>query len=132
MKRKMVVMVAALLLLASVALPIIEARAAMMDATGGCNISHVGKNVTFSGHTSSTYDEDTIRVTITLQEKRDGTWHGIASKTKTEQDADFVTTTKDYTVSGGHYYRVYASHYAKTGDVVSTSSSWTGSMWIPE
>lgn len=132
MKKKMIVMVAALLLLASIALPILEARAAMMDVTGICSMSRVGKVVTFTGASESTYDEDTIRVTITLQEKRDGTWHGVSSRTKSKQNSDSVSTTKDYTVSGGHYYRVYATHYAKTGDVVSTSSSWTGSIWIPE
>ena len=132
MKRKMIVMVAALPLLVSVVLPVSEARAAMMDATGSCGMTRVGKSVTFSGRTSSGDDEDIIRVTITLQEKRDGIWYGVSSKTVTDENTDLVTASKTYTVSGGHYYRVYATHYAKTGAIVSTSSSNTESVWIPE
>lgn len=132
MKKKLVVTVAVLLLLVSIILPVAEARAAMMNAVGSCSMFRTGKCVTFSGCTTSVDDEDTIRVVITLQEKRDGTWHGVSSKTKTDHNTDYVTTTKDYTVSGGHYYRVHATHYVKTGDVVSTSSSNTASTWIPE
>ena len=132
MKKKMVISMALLLLLAAIVFTVAEARAAMMDATGSCSMTHVGKSVTFSGRTSSTDDEDIIRVTITLQEKRGSTWYGISSKTKTEHDSDFVSTSKTYTVTGGYYYRVYATHYAKTGDVESTANSWTTSVWIPE
>ena len=132
MKKKMVISMAVLLLLTAIVFPMAEARGAMMDATGGCNISHVGKTVTIGGYTSSTDDEDTIRVIISLQEKIDGKWYTLTVKSKTEKNTDFVSVSKDYTVSGGHYYRVYATHYAKTGTVVCTTSSWTGSLWIPQ
>ena len=132
MKKKIIAMAAVLLLLASIALPILEARAAMMDATGSCGMTRSGKNVTFSGFTTSTDDEDIIRVTITLQEKRDGAWYGVSSKTKTEMDSDLASASKNHTVSGGHYYRVYASHYTKTGNIVCRTSSWTEEVWIPE
>lgn len=131
MKRKMILMVVALLWVAFVAWPIAEAKAATRNATGSCSISRVGKCVTFSGRTSSCDNENTIRVTVVLQEYRDGVWYSISSRAKTLQNSDFVSTTKDYTVTGGHYYRVYASHYAKTGDVVSSSTSYTASTWIP-
>lgn len=132
MKRKLIMSVAVLLMLVAIVFPIAEARGSMRNASGSCGMNHVGKSVTFSGHTSSSEDEDVIRVTIILQEKRDGTWYGISSRTKTEQNSDFAGTSKDYTVSGGHYYRVYASHYARTGDVVSSSSSSSEAIWIPE
>ena len=132
MKKRIVITVAALLILVSIILPISETRAAMMDASGYCYISHTGKTVTFSGYTVSTDDEDIIRVTITLQEKRDGTWYGITSRTKTEQNSDLASTTKDYTVSGGHYYRTVANHYYKTGNTSRSFSTHTNSVWIPE
>ena len=132
MKKKMVISMALLLLLAAIVFPVAEARAATMNATGSCGMSRVGKSVTFSGLTSSNDDEDIIRVTITLQEKRDGVWHGVSSKSKTEENTDLVTASKTYTVTGGHFYRVYATHYTKTGTVICTSSSDTEPVWIPE
>ncbi len=132
MKRKVIMLIAALLLLVSVVIPASEARAAMMDATGSCGMTRIGKSVTFSGRTSSGDDEDIIRVTITLQEKRGSTWYNVSSKTKTEYDSDFASTSKTYTVTGGYYYRVYADHYSKTGALECTSSSNTESVWIPE
>jgi hypothetical protein len=132
MRKKMVISMALLLLLAAIVFPMAEARAAMMDATGSCGMSRVGKSVTFSGLTLSSDDEDVIRVTITLQEKRDGVWHGVSSKSRTKENTDLVTASKTYTVSGGHYYRVYATHYAKTGNVESSTTSWTEQVWIPE
>ena len=66
MKKKMVISMALLLLLAAIVFPVAEARAATMNATGSCGMSRVGKSVTFSGLTSSNDYEDIIRVTITL------------------------------------------------------------------
>ena len=64
MKKKMVISMALLLLLAAIVFPVAEARAATMNATGSCGMSRVGKSVTFSGLTSSNDDEDIIRVTM--------------------------------------------------------------------
>jgi hypothetical protein len=131
MKRKMIVMAAALLLLASILLPAIESLAAVLDAGGDCDMTVSGKEVTYSGSTTSSKSEDIIRVTVTLWEKRNGTWHSISSVTKTKENAISVSKSKTVTVSGGHYYKVTADHYVQTGSNSSTTNSYTSSVWIP-
>ena len=85
MKRKMILTVAALLLLLAIALPITQANAAAKMALGSCYLSPSGKSVTFGGSTESATSEDTIRVTATLWEQRNGTWYYISSVSKTKQ-----------------------------------------------
>lgn len=130
MKRKMIVVVAALLLLTSVAFPIAEARAATMEAGGSCFMTPTGKSVEFGGTTSSGDDEDVIRITAILYEQRNGTWHEVARVSKTKYNNYFVSASKSVTVSGGHYYKVTSTHYVKTGSNESTSHGHTSSYWI--
>ena len=103
MKRKMIVLAAALLLLVSVVIPASEARAAMKDAYGSCFLTPSGKSVTFGGKTSSANVEDTIEVSATLWEL----------------------------ISGGYYYKVTAHHFAQTGSTSSSSNTHTSNTWIP-
>ena len=123
--------VAILLLLTSIALPIVEVHAATMSALGSCYLSPSGTSVTFGGKTESSKTEDTIQVTVKLWEKRDGTWYEISSVSKSKTNAIRVTASKTVTVSGGHYYKVTATHFSQTGTVTSTSSSSTSPRWIP-
>lgn len=130
MKRKMIVVVVALLLLTSVVFPISEARAATKEAGGSCFMTPTGKSVEFGGTTSSGDDEDEIRITAILYEQRNGTWHEISRVSKTKYDTDFVSASKTVTVSGGHYYKVTCTHYTRTGSIESTSNGQTSSCWI--
>lgn len=131
MKRKMIVLAAALLLLVLISLPISEARAAVMNAGGYSFLSPSGKSVSFGGSTSSGGDEDEIRVTVILYEKRSGSWYEIARVSKTDYDTDYVEKSTTVSVAGGHYYKVTSSHYTRTGTVTSTSSGSTSEYWIP-
>lgn len=131
MKKKMVISMALLLLLAAIVFPMAEARAATMNAYGTCYLSPSGTSVTFGGKTESSVFEDTIEVTVTLWEQRGGTWYEISSTSKTKLNAIKVTTSKTKTVSGGHYYKVTGTHVAQTGSVISTSTSSTAARWIP-
>lgn len=131
MKKKIIAMAAVLLLLASVALPISETHAAVMNADGYCFISPTGKSVSFGGSTASSHDEDEIRVTVVLYEKRLLGWHEIARLSATDYDTDYVSVSTTTNVSGGHYYKVSSSHYARTGTIESSSSCSTAEYWIP-
>lgn len=130
MKKRVVLFLAVLLLLASVCWPAAEAHATVMSVHGECGITASGKSVTFSGTTSSAKNEDTIQVTITLWEQRDGQWYAISSATKAKENAIFVAKSKTVTVSGGHYYKVTASHYVQTGSTSNSTTSSTSSIWI--
>ena len=131
MKRKMIVLAAALLLLVSVVIPASEARAAMKDAYGSCFLTPSGKSVTFGGKTSSANVEDTIEVSATLWELRNGAWYAIASVSKSEQNSKSAKASKTVTVSGGYYYKVTAHHFAQTGSTSSSSNTHTSNTWIP-
>lgn len=130
MKKRMVVALAALLLLAAVAFPVAEARAEMRVSLGECEITASGRSVTFSGATTSSKTEDTIRVTITLWEQRDGVWHAISSTSKTKENAITVNKAKTVTVTGGYYYRATATHYIQTGSVSYTTYSNANPIWV--
>ncbi len=130
MKKKMVISMALLLLLAAIVFPAAEARAAMRDAGGSSYLTPTGKSVQFGGTTSASDDEDVIKVTVVLHEKRDGSWHEIARTSKTRENTDYVSTSKTVTVSGGHYYKVTSTHYTKTGSVECTSYGESSSYWI--
>lgn len=130
MKKRVVLFLAVLLLLASVCWPVARARAAIMAAAGSCFMTPIGKSINYGGTTSSAQDEDVIRVTVILKEQRNGTWQEIARISKELEDTDYVSTSDTVTVSGGHYYKVFSTHYTKTGTVESTSSGHTSSYWI--
>lgn len=132
MKKRMITMVAVLLLLVSIMLPITEARAAMLSLLGSSTMTPAGKSVTFGGSSVSSVTEDTIKVSSTLWEQRSGTWYAVSSVTKTKENAVQVSASKTYTVSGGHYYRVTSTHTSKTGATTHTATSSTASRWIPE
>lgn len=128
--KKMIVLLVAMVFLVSTGWPCSEAQASTKGATGSCSLSCTGKSVKFRGTSSSAVSEDVIMVKISLQELRDGAWYGIANTSKTENKSSNAYASKSYTVSGGHYYRVVAIHYSKTGSTVTTSSSQTNSTWI--
>lgn len=130
MKNRLTLLLAILLLLVAILLPVSETQAATKEASGTCNLTNSGRDVTFSGATLSTKTEDIISVTVTLQELRDGAWYYISSASKTEYNSDIASATKSCTVSGGHYYRAVATHYVQTGNTVSTTSTSTPSTWI--
>ena len=131
MRKRVVMFLAILLLLASVCWPAAEAHAAMMNLQGSCTLSVSGKSVTFSGRSTSSTIEDTIQVTVSLWEQRNGTWYEISSVSKTKQNTMQVTASKTVTVSGGYYYKVTAVHFSQTGSTSHTTYSSTSSRWIP-
>lgn len=131
MKKRMVFTLAALLLFAAVAFPIAEARAEMRNLLGSSKMTPTGKSVAFGGSSFSSITEDTISVTSTLWEQRNGTWYAISSVTKTKENASTVSASKTYIVSGGYYYRVTSVHTSQTGAISHTVTTSTASTWIP-
>ena len=130
MKRKMIVMVVALLMLAPIVLSPAKAQAAVMSAAGSCFMTPTGKSVSFGGNTFSSDDEDVISITVILQEKRGGVWYEIARISSSEKDTDYVSVSDTVTVSGGYYYKATSTHYTKTGSNESTAYGYTSECWI--
>ncbi|MDO4564629.1 MAG: hypothetical protein Q4C04_03330 [Clostridia bacterium] len=100
------------------------------QALGKCFFSSSGRNVTFSGYSSSIKIEDVISVRVTLWEKRDSTWYAIDGAYERLEKAKFVSAGDSMTVDGGHYYKVTATHYSKLNGVSYSIKTETASKWI--
>lgn len=102
------------------------------QAGGSCYINHSGKSVSYGGNSSSAQIEDTISVRVKLMEKQsDGTWKQVGSTAyDSETNSSYVAASGSYTVSGGHYYKVVATHYSLKNGVGHTTQSTTSSIWI--
>ncbi len=91
-----------------------------------------GRNVNVSGTTSCNRTSDQVKVTIHLQQLSGGSWHTIRTVGPTvAYNTNFVSTSRDYNVTGGYYYRVSGTHTAIKGKTVETLSSYSDGIWIP-
>lgn len=91
-----------------------------------------GRNVNVSGTTSCNRTSDEVKVTIHLQQLSGGSWHTIRTVGPTvAYNTNFVSTSRDYDVAGGYYYRVSGTHTAIKGKTVETTASYSDGLWIP-
>lgn len=100
------------------------------QATGNSTLSNSGRNVTFSGYSTSTIVEDVISVTIKLMEQRNGTWYEIDRVYTSDTNTNYIFASDSVTVSGGYYYKVIGIHYSKTGSQITNKESQSPSVWI--
>ena len=105
--------------------------AAPRSAGGVCTMGVSGRTVTYTGESDSEQIEDFISVTITLWEQRGSVWYEVDSASKSATNSDYIYTSDHFTVDGGHYYRVTATHYVRTNGVSYSSTSTTAARWIP-
>lgn len=133
MKKKVLCLGLALLLLLMMAIPSYadsHAQEPSRQAVGSCSMSISGHSITIMGRSLSSYDEDTIRVSVNLWELRDGKWYRITNSTAELSNARTVSTSKTVTVTGGYYYKVTASHYSCTDGVSYNCTSYTSQTWV--
>jgi len=105
--------------------------AAPRSATGSCSMSVSGRTVTYAGESYSASIEDFISVKICLWEKNGNVWYEVDSVTQTATNSDYVDAFASFTVEGGHYYQVSATHYIRSNGTGYSSTSQTSSRWIP-
>ena len=130
MKRRLICTVLVLVMVLSVCSSSLASSMSIMQASGDCAINNNGRNVTYGGNASSGQIEDTISVTLKLMELRSGTWYQVDSVYKSLTKALYVQTSKNFTVTGGYYYKVIGTYYSKTGSQAYTTESETASVWI--
>lgn len=105
--------------------------AAPRSAGGNCTMGVSGRTVTYTGQSYSPTPEDFISVKICLWEKNGNVWYEVDSVTQTATNSDFVDASASFTVEGGHYYQVSATHYIRSNGTGYSSTSQTSSRWIP-
>jgi hypothetical protein len=130
MKRRMICTLLVIVIALSVCSSSLASSVSIMQAQGQCLISNNGKQVTYSGFSDSTINEDVIAVTLRLMELRNDVWYQVDSAYKSLPNANYVQTSDVFTVTGGHYYKVIGMHYSKTGSQAYTIETETTSVWI--
>lgn len=83
------------------------------------------------GFTDCNRTSDEVKVTLYLQRLVGNTWSTVYTLgPKVAKNATYVSNSKNYTVTGGYYYRVYGSHSAKKGSTTEATASYTNGLWI--
>ena len=100
--------------------------------TGSATLTNKGNHVVnVSGYTNCNRTSDQVKVTLHLQRLKNGVWENVSTLgPKVAYNTNYVSNSKNYTVTGGYYYRISGSHTAIKGSVVETTSSETDGLWI--
>lgn len=87
--------------------------------------------VCMSGSTTCNQTCNEVKVTLHLQRLVGNTWTTVYTLgPKIATNAAYVSNSKNYTITGGYYYRVRGSHTAKKGKTTETTASYTNGLWI--
>lgn len=87
--------------------------------------------VNMFGDTTCNRTSDEVKVTLHLQRLSGNTWVTVYTLgPKTAKNAYYVSNSKNYTITGGYYYRVSGSHSAKKGSTTEATASYTDGLWI--
>lgn len=99
---------------------------------GSATLSNQGNHVlNVWGSTTCYKTSDQVKVTLHLQRLVKGTWTTVTTlDTKTAYNTNYVSNSKNVTVTGGYYYRIAGSHVAVKGKVTESTSSATDGMWV--
>lgn len=90
-----------------------------------------GRTINAGGTTTAYRTVDRVEVRLFVQELNGNTWvNSITVPSKTLYNAYHVSQSKNYTVSGGKYYRVKGAHIAVDGDIYESTASATSGIWI--
>lgn len=90
-----------------------------------------GRTINAGGTTTAYRTVDRVEVRLFVQKLNGNTWvNAVTVPSKTLYNAYHVSQSKNYTVSGGYYYRVTGAHIAVDGDIYESTASSTNGIWI--
>lgn len=94
-------------------------------ATGTCTLSASGS---YSGYTRSDKNESSISVSITVKRLVGDQWQYVDSVSASKQSSNYVFASDSCTLTGGYYYKAFATHYTSSRGSWSSESSkvWVG------
>lgn len=100
--------------------------------TGNARLTNNGGGVVnVWGNTSCYKTCDQVKVTLHLQRLVNGNWSTVTTlDTKTAYNTNYVSNSRNVTVTGGYYYRIFGSHVAVKGKTTESTSSATDGMWV--
>lgn len=99
---------------------------------GTGNISITGpRSVMITGSTTARQTSDSVKVTVHLQQLKNGSWVTIASYGPvTKYNNYYVSTSRTYSVTGGYYYRMSGSHTVIENGAFESITSKTNGVWV--
>ena len=100
--------------------------------SGSGNISVTGsRSVMITGSTTARQVSDSVKVTVHLQQLKNGSWVTIASYGPvTKYNNYYVSTSRTYSVTGGYYYRMTGGHTVIENGVFESATSATNGVWV--
>lgn len=102
----------------------------LSNGTGKITVTGA-RTVNAAGTTKAHYAVDRVTVNLFVQKLSGNTWvNAVTVPSKTLYNNYYVSQSKNYTVSGGYYYRVRGSHIAVDGDIYESTASYTNGIWI--
>ena len=101
-------------------------------SSGSGRITIAGtRQVNVTGNTSAYQKVDKIKVTLHLQRLKSGSWvHVTTLGPKTNTNANYVSNSQTYSVTGGYYYRVYGAHTVIENGSSEAMTSCTDGVWV--
>lgn len=127
MKKRIVALSLALvfaLMTASIGL----ANVGPQSVSGFSSISASGKTVSYQAQTSSTTVEPKITVSVTLKRLVGSQWQLVDSTSASKQNSTSAVTSDSCNVTGGYYYKAFATHTSTSGGIWSSESN---QLWVP-
>ena len=99
---------------------------------GGGGITLTGnRTVLLTGNTVARQTGDSVKVTMHLQQLKNGSWVTIASYGPvTKSNTYYVSASRSYSVAGGYYYRMTGSHTVIENGVFESAASATDGIWV--
>ena len=100
--------------------------------SGSGSISVTGpSSVMITGSTTARQTSDSVKVTVHLQQLKNGSWVTIASYGPvTKYNNYYVSTSRTYSVERGYYYRMSGSHTVIENGAFETATSKTNGVWV--
>lgn len=98
--------------------------------TGGLSLQGT-RRLYMSGSTSAYQYVDKVKVTLYLQQLKNGNWVTVQILgPKTANNDYYVSNNKYYSVTGGYYYRVYGGHTVIEGNENEALTSYSNGFWV--
>lgn len=108
-----------------------KARGSLLSyGVGGITIA--GKRlVNIAGSTAAYRKVDQVKVMLHLQRLESGRWeHYLTMGPKVKYNANIISASNNYSVTGGYYYRVYGVHTAVDGGTSESTPSFSDGIWV--
>lgn len=100
-------------------------------AYGRCGIAKKSStSVYITGDTECYKQCSNVKVTVTLQKLKNGTWCYVTERSNTEYNSYSSLVNDTIGVSSGYYYRVVSTHSATKNGVTEVGSGATDSIYI--